>query len=144
MKKFDALVVGELNVDLILNSIEAFPKIGTEILANEMTLTLGSSSAIFASNLSSLGMRVGFIGKLGKDVFGKLVLDSLTASGVDTSMIIQDDAVNTGATIVMSFGEERAMVTHMGAMESLNLEDIRPEMLRQARHLHLSSVFLQP
>lgn len=144
MKKFDALVVGELNVDLILNSIEAFPKIGTEILANEMTLTLGSSSAIFASNLSSLGLRVGFIGKLGKDVFGKLVLDSLTASGVDTSMIIQDDAVNTGATIVMSFGEERAMVTHMGAMESLSLEDIRPEMLSQARHLHLSSVFLQP
>lgn len=144
MKKFDALVVGELNVDLILNSIEAFPKIGTETLAHEMTLTLGSSSAIFASNLSSLGMRVGFIGKLGKDVFGKLVLDSLTASGVDTSMIIQDDAVNTGATIVMSFGEDRAMVTHMGAMESLSLEDIRPEMLRQARHLHFSSVFLQP
>ncbi len=54
-KIFDVIVIGELNVDLILNNIESFPEIGKEKLAKNMTLTLGSSSAIFASNLSSLG-----------------------------------------------------------------------------------------
>ena len=64
-KQFDVIVIGELNVDLILNQIDAFPEIGKEKLADNMTLTLGSSSAIFASNLSALGMRVSFIGKIG-------------------------------------------------------------------------------
>ena len=66
-KKFDVLVVGELNVDLIFNGIEKFPEVGKEILAKKMLLTLGSSSAIFASNLSVLGSRVSFCGCVGKD-----------------------------------------------------------------------------
>ena len=51
-KKFDVIVIGELNVDLILNQIDSLPEIGKEILASKMDLVLGSSSAIFASNLS--------------------------------------------------------------------------------------------
>ena len=66
-KLYDVLVVGELNVDLILDKIEKFPEVGKEVLAKKMTLTLGSSSAIFASNVASLGARVAFIGKIGKD-----------------------------------------------------------------------------
>jgi sugar/nucleoside kinase (ribokinase family) len=54
-KKFDVLVVGELNIDLILDGLQQFPEIGKEILAEKMVYTLGSSSAIFASNLSTLG-----------------------------------------------------------------------------------------
>ncbi len=76
-KEFDVIEVGELNVDLILNQIESFPEMGKEKLAHAMTLTLGSSSAIFASNLSSLGAKVSFIGKIGEDSFGDLILDSL-------------------------------------------------------------------
>ena len=89
MKKvFDVIVVGELNVDLILNQIESFPEVGKEKLADNMTLTLGSSSAIFASNLSALGMRVSFIGKTGNDIFGRFCKDQLNEKGVDTSMLI--------------------------------------------------------
>ena len=45
MKKFDIIVVGELNVDLILDGISMFPELGKEILAGGMDLVLGSSSA---------------------------------------------------------------------------------------------------
>ena len=44
--KYDVIVVGELNVDLILNKIDGFPEMGKEKLAGQMILTLGSSSAI--------------------------------------------------------------------------------------------------
>ncbi len=81
-KLYDVLVVGELNVDLIMNKIERFPEMGKEILAQQMTLTLGSSSAIFASNISSLGARVAFIGKIGKDKFGEVVTESLQKKNV--------------------------------------------------------------
>ena len=143
MKKFDVLVVGELNVDLILNGIKGFPEIGKEKLAGQMNLTLGSSSAIFAANLSALGAKVAFLGKIGADSFGDLVLDSLQQKGVNTELIIRDHNLNTGATIVLNYDEDRAMVTHTGAMEQLTIKDISREKLAQARHLHFSSYFLQ-
>jgi sugar/nucleoside kinase (ribokinase family) len=143
-KVFDVIVVGELNVDLILNQIETFPEVGKEKLADNMTLTLGSSSAIFASNLSALGTRVSFIGKIGNDIFGRFCKDQLNEKGVDTSMLIQNEELKTGATIILNFGEDRAMITHQGAMKHLGTTDITHDMLSMARHLHFSSYFLQP
>lgn len=144
MTKYDVLVIGELNVDLILNNISGFPRMGTEILARDMQLLLGSSSAIFASNLSILGPRVAFLGKIGIDDFGRLITDTLERKRVSTEYIIRNRDYQTGATIVLNYGEERAMVTHPGAMEQLGLEDITQEIVEQCRHIHISSVFLQP
>ena len=143
-KVFDVIVVGELNVDLIFNQVESFPEIGKEKLAEKMMLTLGSSSAIFASNLSALGMKVSFIGKIGNDVFGRLCKEELEAKGVDTSMVMMNNGLKTGATVILNFGEDRANITHQGAMSHLGLNDITPEMLSKAKHLHFSSYFLQP
>jgi sugar/nucleoside kinase (ribokinase family) len=143
-KFYDVVVVGELNVDLILNQIDQFPEVGKEVLAGKMNLTLGSSSAIFASNLSTLGVSTTFIGKIGQDSFGDLVIDSLGSRGVNTDNVIREAKFQTGATIVLNFGEDRAMVTHPGAMDHLKLEDVQEQVLKSARHLHLSSVFLQP
>lgn len=143
MKKLDVVVVGELNVDLILDQVQGFPELGKEKIASAMTLTLGSSSAIFASNLSSLGARVGFIGKLGEDVFGDLVLTSLHKRNVDVGQIIVQGATGTGATVAMNYDHERAMLTYKGAMDELRLAEVRWDYVQTARHLHLSSYFLQ-
>jgi sugar/nucleoside kinase (ribokinase family) len=143
-KQFDVLVVGELNVDLILNQIDKFPEIGKEVLANHMSLTLGSSSAIFASNLSTLGTSVAFSGKLGHDNFGDHIISSLKSRGVDTTHIIRSVKHATGTTIVLNYGEDRAMVTYQGAMKYMTMQDIPEDLFSSCRHLHLSSVFLQP
>jgi sugar/nucleoside kinase (ribokinase family) len=143
-KLFDVLVVGELNVDLILSDIEKFPEIGKEVLAHGMTLTLGSSSAIFASNISSLGARVAFLGKIGNDKFGEVVLETLKTNHVDVSMVKTDENAGTGATIVLYVNEDRANTTYPGAMDLLTPGDITEEDLKKARHLHFSSYFLQP
>ena len=144
MKKYDIIVVGELNVDLILNNIQGFPVEGKEILADEMNLTLGSSSAIFASNISTLGAKTAFIGKIGIDTFGNLTIDSLHKRKVDTDLIIRSKDHQTGATIVLNYGEDRAMVTHQGAMAHLGIDDISEAEIKKAKHLHVSSIFLQP
>lgn len=143
-RRFDVLVVGELNVDLILDRLTTAPEVGKETLARGMTLALGSSSAIFASNLCCLGLRVAFLGKVGTDLFGSFVVERLHASGVDTSLLLAAPEHATGATVVLNQGEDRAMVTHPGAMDHLTFEDIAPEHLASARHLHFASVFLQP
>ena len=143
-KTYDIIVVGELNVDLILNNIKGFPSVGTEILADEMSLTLGSSSAIFASNIATLGVSIAFIGKIGNDSFGQLVIDSLNKKDVDTSLIIKSTEKKTGATIVLNYKNDRAMVTYPGVMEDLQVSEITDDDLRRAKHMHVSSVFLQP
>ena len=143
-KKFDVIVVGELNVDLILNNIDSFPEMGKEKIAKNMTLTLGSSSAIFASNLSSLGANVAFLGKIGNDSFGDLVIESLRSKNVNVDLIIRDKNSNTGATVVLNYKEDRAMVTYQGAMNELTIDDISKETLSLAKHLHFSSYYLQP
>lgn len=143
MKNFDVSVIGELNIDIILNQIDSVPVVGKEILARQMNVTLGSSSAIFASNLSCLNTRVAFTGKIGTDSFGDLAIATLKNNGVNIEGIIRREALQTGATVVLNYGEDRAMVTHPGAMEDLVFEDINWEAIGRSRHLHISSVFIQ-
>ena len=142
--KPDVVVIGELNVDIIMNHIAGFPEMGKETLAQSMNLTLGSSAAIFASNLSTLGLNVAFIGKIGNDSFASVVLESLNLKSVDSSHIIHSETLKTGATIVLNYYQDRAMVTYPGAMEDLKITDIDFGFISTARHLHFSSIFLQP
>lgn len=142
-KQFDVITVGELNVDLILNNIDGYPEVGKEKMAEKMTLTLGSSSAIFASNLSTLGTKVSFLGKIGTDMFGELVKNSLSQKGVDISNLINEPELQTGVTVVLNYDEDRANVTYGGAMEALTLCDVSDKVLSSARHLHFASLFLQ-
>ena len=61
------LVIGELNVDIVLSGLASPPVLGGEVLAQGMSMVLGSASAIFASGIARLGHRVGFVGKTGDD-----------------------------------------------------------------------------
>ena len=142
MKRFDIAAIGELNVDIILNRIESEPEIGKEKFAKDMTVTLGSSTAIFAANAASLGSKVCFVGLVGKDSFGELVKTSLEAKGVDTRYIMEGPTP-TGATICMNYGEDRANLTYQGSMDVMGWDDIDKDVFDNTRHIHLSSLFMQ-
>ena len=130
MKPYDILAIGELNVDLILNNIDGEPEVGKEKFAGDMILTLGSSTAIFAANAAALGAKVGFVGMIGQDTLGNLIRET--------------DEHSSGATIVLNYGEDRAMVTYQGAMAVMSFADIDKSVFEKCRHIHISSIFLQP
>jgi sugar/nucleoside kinase (ribokinase family) len=139
----EVLVIGELNVDILLNKIKGFPVVGQEILADEMTFTLGSSSAIFAANLAALGVGTSFCGMVGSDGFGKYIITELNNKKVCTQLITEAPQYQTGVTVILNYGQNRANVTHCGAMEHFRMTDIDTNQFSQYRHLHLSSYFLQ-
>ncbi|MGI0106947.1 carbohydrate kinase family protein [Salinimicrobium sp. WS361] len=143
MKHKKLLVVGELNIDLILNKIEGFPRIGHEIIAEEMDFTLGSSSAIMASNIATMGTLTSFCGKIGADSFGEFVLSELQKKNVDTNFISKSVTHKTGITIVMNYDQDRANVTYCGAMEDFTIHDIPWKSLDEFDHFHFSNYFLQ-
>lgn len=141
--RFDVTVLGELNVDIILNGLSKFPEVGKEIFAGSLTTTLGSSSAIFASNLSTLGSSVAFVGIVGDDNNGDQIISSLKSKGIDVSNILRTNNCDTGVTIVLNYAEERAMATYPGPMASLRVSDVSENIFTGSRHLHVSSIFLQ-
>jgi sugar/nucleoside kinase (ribokinase family) len=142
MSNLDVLVVGELNVDLILRG-EVTPEFGqTEKLVDDATLTLGSSSAIFACGAARLGLQVAFIGKVGADEFGRFVVRSLEDRRVDVSRVVVDPEIKTGLSVILSRGSDRAILTHLGSIAALRYDEIDPSTLASARHLHVGSYFL--
>jgi sugar/nucleoside kinase (ribokinase family) len=143
MKPFDILVAGEINPDLILSG-NVIPEFGqVEKLVDHAALTIGSSSAIFACGPARLGLKVAFIGKCGDDVFGRFMLTEMQKRDVDTGNVIIISGGSTGLSVILNQGTDRAILTHPGLMPALKAEDIPVDLLRQARHLHVASYFLQ-
>jgi sugar/nucleoside kinase (ribokinase family) len=142
MRDIDVVVIGELNVDLILQG-DVTPAFGqAEKLIDDATLTLGSSSAIFACGAARLGLRVAFVGKVGDDEFGGFVLRGLAARKIDTSQVVVDPTIKTGLSVILSRSDDRAILTHPGSISALRLAEIDQSIFRRARHLHLGSYFL--
>lgn len=140
----DIVVVGDINADLIFTGLPSLPAFRELKHAKGMRFTLGGSSAIFAYNFARLGAAVGFVGKVGKDHVGDFLLDTLSGVGVDISRVVRDTALATGICVSMSFPEDYAMVSYPGIRESFVLGDIDLDYVKRARHLHLSSFYLQP
>jgi sugar/nucleoside kinase (ribokinase family) len=136
------LVIGELNIDLVLSGLAGPPRFGGEILARDMRVVLGSASAIFASGIARLGHPVGFISKVGDDQLGNFCLQELQRNGISTDLI-QTSSLPTGATVVLSTKEDRALITNLGAIADLAYADIPANAFQGYRHLHLTSYFLQ-
>jgi sugar/nucleoside kinase (ribokinase family) len=148
-RKFDGkrrpkiAVVGELNVDLIAVGLTNLPALGSEVLAKDFELTMGSASAIFACGLSQLGFPVTFMSKVGADYFGRFCVQALRGKGVPTDNVICDSGVKTGVTIAISTAGDRALVTYPGAIAQLRYEELPRAFLEHHQHLHMTSYYLQ-
>lgn len=142
-KPFDVLVAGEINPDLILTGNVA-PEFGqVEKLIDDAELTIGSSSAIFACGAARLGLKVAFIGVCGDDLFGQSMLDAMKARSVDVSHVIRTPGGQTGLSVILNQGSDRAILTYPGLISALKADDIPDTLLCQTRHLHIASYFIQ-
>ncbi|HVH53998.1 MAG TPA: carbohydrate kinase family protein, partial [Actinomycetota bacterium] len=143
MVDFDLLVLGDANPDLIVQG-DVAPEFGqAEKLVDRADLVIGGSGAIAACGAARLGLRVAFSGVVGEDVFGRFMLDALAERDVDTQGLVMDSSRRTGLSIVLSKGEDRATLTALGAIADLRDKVIDRDLLRSARHVHVSSYFLQ-
>ena len=143
MARFGVVALGDLNCDLILVELENPPVPNREILAQSYNLTLGGSTGIFAAVSGGLGAKVGFVGLLGRDYFGDFLHARLAEYGVDTGGIRRERDILTGLTVSLVREGERALVTVLGSIAGLRSEDLPWDYIRQGRHLHLASYYLQ-
>jgi sugar/nucleoside kinase (ribokinase family) len=140
----DVLVLGDVNPDLVLHGGDVTPAFGqAERVVDGASLTVGGSGGILACGAARLGLRTAFCGVVGDDLFGRFVREELMAHGVDISGLVVQKGNPTGVTVVLSAREDRAMLTAPGTIGALRAEMIDPRLLSSARHVHVSSFFLQ-
>lgn len=137
------LVIGELNVDIVATGLPSVPHMGSEILAENCELTLGSASAIFAAGMAKLGHPVTFFSHVGQDYFGDFCLRTLRQSGLSTRHVTRKPDEKTGVTIALSGNRDRALVTYAGAVATFNADAINQIVMLSQDHLHLTSYYLQ-
>lgn len=141
MKK--VLVVGELNVDLILQGCHAFPTPGREVLVDDFVMTMGSASAICAVGLARLGTPVAFLSIVGTDPWGDYCVQALEGVGVDVSRVRREPGLKTGVTVSITSPRDRALVSFLGSIAAVRGEDVPDAVLCGFDHVHASSYFLQ-
>jgi sugar/nucleoside kinase (ribokinase family) len=143
-RDIDILVIGEINPDIVIADPDPVPVFGeVERVVQSIGITVGSSSAIFACGAARLGLRVAFVGVVGDDEFGRFMLAAMTERGIDVSACTVDPGRPTGATVILSSGRDRAILTAMGTIGALDVDRVPEALLARARHLHVSCYYLQ-
>jgi sugar/nucleoside kinase (ribokinase family) len=143
MAERDLVVLGDCNPDLLVRG-DVVPAFGqVERLVDEARFEIGGSGAIVAAGAARLGLRCALISVVGDDALGRIKLDALSQRGVDISAVVIDESLSTGLTLVLSRGEDRAILTFLGAIDALDAGAVDMAVLRSARHVHVSSYYLQ-
>jgi sugar/nucleoside kinase (ribokinase family) len=144
MPRFDITIAGELNLDLILYGLPEQLLPERELLSDRMMLTLGSSSAIVAHNLATLGSRVGFQSRIGDDPLGQIAIERLQQGGVDVSLVRRvRGSTTTGLTVILHHEAYRNILTYAGTIAETCWEDLDLNYLSDSLHFHFSSYYLQ-
>ncbi|WP_040162782.1 carbohydrate kinase family protein [Microbacterium gorillae] len=144
MTSVRVLVAGDANLDVVLRG-DVMPRFGqAEQLLTAADVVLGSSAGIVACGLARQGVEVDLSARVGDDLFGGEVLRLLTEHGVGIELVEKVDQ-STGVSVILSMPDDRAILTHLGAMSSLDGAAVtRARRDQGATHLHAASMFLIP
>lgn len=103
----DIVIATPSFLDLTVVGLEALPALGEERFAGDLLRSPGGG-AITAVAATRLGLRTALVAPLGDDLAGEFVRDELEHEGVT---VAGPRAARTPQTLVMPFGDDRAMVT---------------------------------
>lgn len=137
MKKYDAIVIGDANIDLVVAGMSELPKPGQEVFVRNMSVHVGGGAALFSMALAKLGLRLAFNGILGKDGFGQYVRDHFDSYGIDTSYILSS-SIGTGISIAINPENDRSFISYLGSNAELSLKQLQMDSVAMAKHVHLT------
>jgi sugar/nucleoside kinase (ribokinase family) len=144
-RHIDLLVAGDVNPDVLVVDPDPTPVFGqVERVVREVRITMGGSSSIMACGAARLGLDVAFCGVVGDDDAGRLTLALLRDRGIDVSACRVDPTTPTAVTVVLARADDRAILTSLGTIGALTVDDVPTDLVARAHHLHVGSTALQP
>lgn len=135
-KLFDVTALGELLIDFTDN--------GTSTQGNRtFEANPGGAPCNVLSMLSRLGRKTAFIGKVGDDMFGRMLSSVIGECGINTEQLVFDKEVRTTLAFVRTLeGGERefSFYRNPGADMMLKKEDIDPGVIASSRIFHFGTL----
>lgn len=136
MGKYDVVVLGSINLDVIVD-VNKYPQYGNTVFANNIKMLPGGKGSNQAVAVAKQGKNLLFLGAVGDDSAGKQMLDNLKDNGVDTEYIQVTNESGTGTFVAfVDQNGENTMAGSLGANAILDekyvvnsLEDIEAKVL---------------
>src|SRR5438445_10290552 len=98
----DVLCAGIVVADHVSSPISHLPAAGELVMAERLILTIGGCAANAAVDLSKMGVRAAVVGRVGGDIFGRVVSDLLGEQGVDIYCVAVSRELDTSHTLIVN------------------------------------------
>jgi ribokinase len=133
MSRQTILTVGSLNMDQVVH-VSHIPRLGETLLgAGSLKLVPGGKGANQAVAMARLGAEVVMAGRVGKDFFGKQLIEALKTDGIDTRLVEIDAQEASGtAFIFLEPGGDNAIVVASGANMQVGAHEDQMERIEAA------------
>lgn len=118
-------VLGSLNADTIMH-IDRLPKQGETMAMHDATTAPGGKGANQAIAAARMNAVTTFVGAVGNDQNGQMMLDAMTADNVDITNIKTHTEIGTGSAFIMLEKDgSNTILIHGGANKSLSVADVQ-------------------
>ena len=136
MKQYDVVALGELLIDFAQN--------GTSLQGNNLFEACpGGAPCNVLAMLRKLGKSCAFVGKVGNDMFGKLLKDVITDAGINADALVMDDKIPTTLAFVQTFANgdrDFSFYRKPGADMMLTEDDLPLDTIANARIFHFGTL----
>ena len=136
MKQYDVVALGELLID--------FTKNGTSEQGNNLFEACpGGAPCNVLAMLRKLGKSCAFVGKVGNDMFGKLLKEVITDAGINADALVMDDKIPTTLAFVQTFANgdrDFSFYRKPGADMMLTADELPEETIANARIFHFGTL----
>lgn len=135
-KRFDVLALGELLIDFTSSGMS--PQGHPLFEANP-----GGAPCNVLAMLSKLGNKVGFVGKVGQDMFGAQLREAIEAAGIDSEALLVDEDVRTTLAFVHTFPDgdrDFSFYRNPGADMMISAEEIDESFVGDTRLFHFGTL----
>lgn len=148
---FDVVTIGAAVLDVFFQSsqfqlieqnggLALCERYNEKVDVEQAKITSGGAATNVAVGLARLGLHVGCIAEVGKDVAGSVVLSDLQREGVSIDLLVQEKSEETGVSgLLISQDGARTALVYRGAARLLSMSDVNWNAL-QTKWVHLSSV----
>jgi sugar/nucleoside kinase (ribokinase family) len=146
-------VVGPLNIDIIIkgNAPVNIEELNRWSGPSDIHILTAGAAGYIAQNLNRLGNEIHLVSSIGDDSFGKMILDILTKSGINTKYIVVEQGKECAIAIfILLFGNDKRpltfrLPTHSGWPKKFDkrVEDhlLDTELLHSAGYFHFPDLW---
>ncbi|HEX8631448.1 MAG TPA: PfkB family carbohydrate kinase [Catenuloplanes sp.] len=132
------ITLGAHVLDVLVRPVESIPEGQGAQLVEEIRVTAAGAAGATALTLAKLGAGVRTAGAIGSDAAGDMLLMLLDRAGVDGSLLVRRDDVQTSSSVLPIRPDGSRPALHViGATMTYGPDDAPWDAIAEATHLHL-------